>query len=88
MMLHEPRRRVWCDGPSLERLGMAWCSQRVTAGLAQACGHLWRHCTVRAVAAFYDMGWHTVKWIDKTRLRGGGGPSRTGPASAIWPWMS
>ncbi len=69
VMLHVPRRRVWCDGPRLERLGMAWCYQRVTAGLAQACGHLWRHCTVRAVAAFYDMGWHTVKSIDKTRLR-------------------
>lgn len=37
--------------------------------LAQACGQLLRHCTVHAVAAFYDRGWHTVKTIDKARLR-------------------
>ncbi len=26
---------------------------------------------MQAVAAFYDLGWHTVKSIDKARLRAG-----------------
>ncbi|CAM3525812.1 MULTISPECIES: ISL3-like element ISRta1 family transposase [Cupriavidus] len=72
VVLHVPRRRVWCDrcgGPRLERLEWLGRYQRVTARLAQACGHLLRHCTVQAVAAFYDLGWHTVKSIDKARLR-------------------
>lgn len=28
-----------------------------------------RSCTVKAVAPFYDLGWHTAKSIDKARLR-------------------
>ena len=72
VVLHVPRRRVWCDqcgGPRLERLEWLGRYQRVTARLAQACGQLLRSCTVQAVAAFYDLGWHTVKTIDKARLR-------------------
>ena len=37
----------------------------MTAGLAQAGGNLLRSCTVQAVAAFYNLGWHMVKSIDK-----------------------
>ncbi|SPA03456.1 protein of unknown function (plasmid) [Cupriavidus taiwanensis] len=50
---------------------MEWLGrdQRVTARLAQVRGHLLRSCTVQAVGAFYDLGWHTVKSIDKARLR-------------------
>ncbi|WP_149135404.1 ISL3 family transposase [Cupriavidus campinensis] len=72
VVLHVPRRRVWCDqcgGPRLERLEWLGRYQRVTARLAQACGHLLRSCTVQTVASFYDLGWHTVKSIDKARLR-------------------
>ncbi len=67
VVLHVPRRRVWCDqcgGPRLERLEWLGRYQRVTAS-----GQLLRSCTVQAVAAFYDLGWHTVKTIDKARLR-------------------
>lgn len=72
VVLHVPRRRVWCDqcgGPRLERLDWLGRYQRVTARLAEACGRLLRDCSVRAVAAFYELGWHTIKSIDKTRLR-------------------
>jgi transposase len=52
----------------LERL--AWLSryQRVTDRLADACSQLLRVTTVQAVASFYDLGWHTVKAIDKAHL--------------------
>ncbi|XQM39290.1 hypothetical protein DFLDMN_006183 (plasmid) [Cupriavidus sp. H19C3] len=56
-------------GPRLERLEWLGRYQRVTARLAQACGQLLRSCTVQAVAAFYDLGRHTVKSIDKARLQ-------------------
>ena len=72
VVLHVPRRRVWCGqcgGPRLERLDWLGKYQRVTARLARACGQLLSNCTVQAVAAFYDLGWHTVKSIDLARLR-------------------
>lgn len=72
VVLHVPRRRLWCDqcgGPRLERLDWLGRYQRVTARLARACGQLLQSCTVQAVAAFYDLGWHTVKSIDLARLR-------------------
>lgn len=37
--------------------------------LCQACEKLPQVASVQAVAAFYDLGWHTVKSIDKMRLR-------------------
>lgn len=72
VVLHVPRRRVWCEhcgGPRLEKLDWLGRYQRVTARLAEACGRLLRACSVKAVAAFYELGWHTVKAIDKARLQ-------------------
>lgn len=72
VVLHVPRRRVWCDrcgGPRLEKLSWLGRYQRVTDRLAQACSQLLRSSNVQAVAAFFDLGWHTVKSIDKANLR-------------------
>ncbi len=72
VVLHVPRRRLWCDqcgGPRLERLSWLGRYQRVTDRLAQACSQLLKASTVQAVAGFYGLGWHTVKAIDKARLR-------------------
>lgn len=72
VVLHVPRRRVWCDhcnGPRLERLDWLGRYQRVTERFAKACEVLLRSASVKAVAAFYDLGWHTVKAIDKMRLQ-------------------
>lgn len=72
VVLHVPRRRVWCDqcgGPRLEKLSWLGRYQRVTDRLADACSQLLQASTVQAVAAFFDLGWHTVKSIDKAQLR-------------------
>jgi len=72
VVLHVPRRRVWCDhcgGPRLEKLDWLGRYQRVTERFAKACEKLLQAASVQAVAAFYDLGWHTVKSIDKARLR-------------------
>lgn len=72
VVLHVPRRRVWCEqcnGPRLERLAWLGRYQRVTERFGKACEKLLRAASVQAVAAFYDLGWHTVKSIDKMRLR-------------------
>ncbi|SAK95668.1 transposase [Caballeronia glebae] len=72
VVLHVPRRRVWCDrcgGPRLERLDWLGRYQRVTERFARACEKLLQAASVQAVAKFYDLGWHTVKSIDKMRLR-------------------
>ncbi len=72
VVLHVPRRRLWCDqcgGPRLERLDWLGRYQRVTERFAKACERLLRSASVQAVAAFYELGWHTVKAIDKMRLR-------------------
>lgn len=72
VVLHVPRRRVWCEhcaGPRLEKLSWLGRYQRVTDRLADACSQLLKASTVQAVAAFFDLGWHTVKLIDKARLR-------------------
>lgn len=72
VVLVVPRRRLWCkhcDGPQLEKLSWLGRYQRVTNRLAEACEQLLRATTVSTVAAFYDLGWHTVKGIDKQRLR-------------------
>jgi transposase len=72
VVLHVPRRRVWCDrcgGPRLERLAWLGRYQRVTERFARACEKLLQAASVQAVAEFYDLGWHTVKSIDKMRLR-------------------
>ncbi|WKL15544.1 ISL3 family transposase [Comamonas testosteroni] len=71
VVLHVPRRRLWCDscgGPHLEKLSWLVRYQRVTDRLAQACSQLLRSSSIKAVAAFFDLGWHTVKSIDKALL--------------------
>ncbi|WP_299452462.1 ISL3 family transposase [uncultured Pigmentiphaga sp.] len=72
VVLHVPRRRLWCEqcgGPRLERLSWLGRYQRVTDRLAQACSQLLQSSNVQAVARFFDLGWHTVKAVDKARLR-------------------
>ncbi len=69
---HVPRRRVWCErcrDPRLERLAWLGRYQRVTERFAKACEKLLQAASVQAVAVFYDLGWHTVKSIDKMRVR-------------------
>lgn len=53
----------------LERLAWLGRYQRVTDRLAQACSQLLQSSNVQAVARFFDLGWHTVKTLDKARLR-------------------
>lgn len=72
VVLHVPRRRLLCEqcgGPQLEELKWLGRYQRVTDRLAKACAQLLQATNVQAVAAFYDLGWHTVKSIDKAHLR-------------------
>ena len=71
VVLHVPRRRLWCDhcgGPRLERLDWLGRYQRVTDRLARACSQLLQSSNIQAVARFYGLGWHTVKTLDKTQL--------------------
>lgn len=71
VVLVVPRRRVWCEhcgGPQLERLAWLGRYQRLTNRLAEACCQLLRSATVQAVAAFYGLGWHKVKTVDRHRL--------------------
>ncbi|VVD69272.1 transposase [Pandoraea horticolens] len=56
-------------GYRLERVEWLGRYQRVTERFAKACEKLLQAASVQAVAAFYDLGWHTVKSIDKMRLR-------------------
>ena len=72
VVLHVPRHRVWCpkcQGPRLEKLEWLGRYQRVTNRFADACEQLLKSANVQAVAAFYGLGWHTVKAIDKARLQ-------------------
>jgi len=72
VVLHVPRRRLWCEqcgGPRLERLSWLGRYQRLTDRLARACSQLLQSSNVQAVARFFDLGWHTVKTVDKARLR-------------------
>lgn len=67
-----PRRRVWCEqcgGPRLERLSWLGRYQRVTDRLAEAVSQLLESSNILAVARFFQLGWHTVKALDKARLR-------------------
>ncbi|HYD79643.1 MAG TPA: ISL3 family transposase [Paucimonas sp.] len=72
VVLHVPRRRVWCprcNGPRLEQLDWLGRYQRVTNRFADAVEQLLGSANVQAVAAFFELGWHTVKAIDKSRLQ-------------------
>jgi len=70
VVLVVPRWHVWCEqcgGPQLARLDWLSRYQRVTDRLAEACSPLLRAASVQAVAQFHDLGWHTVKALDKAR---------------------
>ncbi|HET6553852.1 MAG TPA: ISL3 family transposase [Dyella sp.] len=72
VVLHVPRRRVWCErcgGPRLEKLSWLGRYQRVTDRLAEAVSQLLLSSNIQAVARFFQLGWHTVKAIDKALLR-------------------
>ncbi|EXX96381.1 putative transposase for insertion sequence element IS1001 [Bordetella holmesii 1058] len=74
MTLVVPRRRVWCEqcgGPHLERLSWLGRYQRVTDRLAEAVSQLLESSNILAVARFFQLGWHTVKALDKALLRRG-----------------
>ncbi len=72
VVLHVPRRRVWCErcgGPRLERLPWLGRYRRITERLAKACEKRLQTSSVNAVAAFYGLSCHTVNSIDQMRLR-------------------
>lgn len=72
VVLHVPRRRVWCsrcDGPHLEKLDWLGRYQRVTNRFAEAIEQLLRSSNIQAVASFFGLGWHTVKALDKALLK-------------------
>ncbi|RKN88353.1 ISL3 family transposase, partial [Burkholderia mallei] len=52
----------------LEKLDWLGRYQRVTQRFAKACEKLLQAASVQAVAAFYDLGCHTVKSFDNMRL--------------------
>ena len=65
-----PRFRVNCPacGPRIERLSWLERYARVTRRLAESVARLCRSTPIKAVAAYYDLGWDTVKAIDKAYL--------------------
>ena len=72
VVLIVPRRRLWCEqcgGPHLEELDWLSPHRRVTRRLEEAIGRLSQVMPVQQVAAFYGVGWHTVKEIDKALLK-------------------
>lgn len=67
-----PRRRVWCEqcgGLRLDKLSWRGRYQRVTDRLAETVSPLLASSKILAVARFFQLGWHTVKALDKARLR-------------------
>jgi transposase len=72
VVLHVPRRRVWCprcNGPRLEKLDWLGWYQRVTNRFAEAIEQLLRSSNIQAVASFFGLSWHTVKALDKMQLK-------------------
>jgi len=71
VVLIVPRRRLWCDrcgGPQLEELAWLAPYRRVTRRLEEAVSRLCSAMSLRQVADFYGLDWHTVKAIDKAAL--------------------
>lgn len=71
VVLVVPRRRLWCarcGGPHVEDLDWLSPHRRVTRRLEEAIGRLSRAMSLKQVAAFYGVGWHTVKAIDRALL--------------------
>jgi transposase len=72
VVLIVPRRRLWCkqcQGPHLEALDWLSPHRRVTRRLEEAIGRLSQVMPLKQVAAFYGVGWHTVKAIDLAMLQ-------------------
>ena len=72
VVLIVPRRRLWCEqcgGPHLEELDWLSPHRRVTRRLEEAIGRLSQVMPLKQVAAFYGVGWHTVKAIDLAALQ-------------------
>lgn len=72
VVLLVPRRRVWCHhcgGPRLEKLSWLGRYRRVTDRLAEAVSQLLVSSNILAVSRFFQLGWHTVKALDKAVLR-------------------
>lgn len=64
--------RVWCDhcnGPKRQRIDWIDDQQRVTSRMAKSIWMLCAHLSIRHVAAFFGVHWHTVKRLDKRRLQ-------------------
>lgn len=64
--------RIWCErcgGP--KRLAIDWLDehQRVTRRLANSILQLCEHVAISHIARFFGVHWHTVKRLDKRRLR-------------------
>jgi transposase len=72
VVLIVPRRRLWCKhcgGPHLEELDWLSPHRRVTRRLEEAIGRLSQVMPLTQVAAFYGVGWHTVKAIERVSLQ-------------------
>lgn len=85
-----PRRRVWCEqcgGLRLDKLSWLGRYQPVTDRLAQAVSQLLASSKILAVARFFQLGWHTVKALDKAGCAGWS-KNRTGARSTIWRYPS
>jgi transposase len=64
--------RVWCDncgGPKRQRIDWVDEQQRVTRRLADSILQLCAHVAISHIARFFGVHWHTVKRLDKRRLR-------------------
>ena len=64
--------RLWCEhcgGPKRMRIEWLEEHQRVTRRLANSIVQLCSQLSIRHVAAFYGLHWHTVKRLDKRALR-------------------
>ncbi|CAJ5985388.1 ISBma1, transposase, interruption-N [Burkholderia pseudomallei] len=85
VVLHVPRRRVWCErcgAARLEKLDWLGRYQRVTERFAKACEKLLQAASVQAVAAFYELNRSTRCACARAW------PNRTGRRSVIWRWTS
>ena len=64
--------RVWCEhcgGPKRQQIDWVDDQQRVTRRLAESILSLCSHVAIRHIAQFFGVHWHTVKRLDKRRLR-------------------
>ncbi|CAJ5856438.1 ISBma1, transposase, interruption-N [Burkholderia pseudomallei] len=73
VVLHVPRRRVWCErcgAARLEKLDWLGRYQRVTERFAKACEKLLQAASVQAVAAFYELHGQIDRQDALARARG------------------